>query len=140
MITKTIQLDESVAELRRPAYGRLLSLDALRGFDMFWIIGGQEIIKGLAQVFPGKLSEIAVGQLEHVRWQGLHFYDVIWPLFMFMVGVSLSFSLARRKLSGATHKALVPSRPEACPDSIRARNDGSGQSAAIRSGHASSLL
>ena len=106
MITKTIQLDESVAELRRPAYGRLLSLDALRGFDMFWIIGGQEIIKGLAQVFPGKLSEIAVGQLEHVRWQGLHFYDVIWPLFMFMVGVSLSFSLARRKLSGATHKVL----------------------------------
>jgi predicted acyltransferase len=106
VITKTIQLDESVAELRQPAHGRLLSLDALRGFDMFWIIGGQEIIKGLAQVFPGRLSEIAVGQLEHVRWQGLHFYDVIWPLFMFMVGVSLSFSLARRKLSGATHKAL----------------------------------
>jgi predicted acyltransferase len=104
--TKTIQLDESVAELRQPAYGRLLSLDALRGFDMFWIIGGQEIIKGLAQVFPGKLSDIAVGQLEHVRWQGLHFYDVIWPLFMFMVGVSLSFSLARRKLNGATQKVL----------------------------------
>ena len=106
MITKTIQVDESVSELRQPAYGRLLSLDALRGFDMFWIIGGQEIIKGLARVFPGKLSEIAVGQLEHVRWQGLHFYDVIWPLFMFMVGVSLSFSLARRKLNGATQKIL----------------------------------
>jgi predicted acyltransferase len=106
VITKTIQLDEPVAELRQPAYERLLSLDALRGFDMFWIIGGEEIIKGLAQVFPGRLSEIAVGQLEHVRWQGLHFYDVIWPLFMFMVGVSLSFSLARRKLSGATDKDL----------------------------------
>jgi len=106
VITKTIQLDESVSELRQPAHGRLLSLDALRGFDMFWIIGGQEIIKGLAQVFPSRLSGIAVGQLEHVRWQGLHFYDVIWPLFMFMVGVSLSFSLATRKLSGATHKAL----------------------------------
>lgn len=106
MTTKAIQLDESIAELRQPANGRLLSLDALRGFDMVWIIGGQEIIKGLAQVFPGKLADIAVGQLEHVRWQGLHFYDVIWPLFMFMVGVSLSFSLARRKLSGATHKVL----------------------------------
>ena len=97
---------QSVAELRELTHGRLLSLDALRGFDMFWIIGGQEIIKGLAQVFPGKLSEIAVGQLEHVRWQGLHCYDVIWPLFMFMVGVSLSFSLTRRKLSGATDKVL----------------------------------
>ena len=106
MSTKTIQLDEPVAELRQQADGRLLSLDALRGFDMFWIIGGQEIIKGLAQVFPGKLSDIAVGQLEHVPWQGLHFYDVIWPLFMFMVGVSLSFSLARRKLNGATQKIL----------------------------------
>jgi predicted acyltransferase len=106
VITKAIQLDESIAELRQPASGRLLSLDALRGFDMVWIIGGQEIIKGLAQVFPGKLADIVVGQLEHVRWQGLHFYDVIWPLFMFMVGVSLSFSLARRKLSGATHKVL----------------------------------
>jgi predicted acyltransferase len=106
VITKTIQVDESVSELRQPAYGRLLSLDALRGFDMFWIIGGQEIIKGLARVFPGKLSEIAVGQLEHVRWQGLHFYDVIWPLFLFMVGVSLSFSLARRKLNSDTHKIL----------------------------------
>jgi predicted acyltransferase len=106
VITKTVQLEESVAELRQPGYGRLLSLDALRGFDMFWIIGGQEIIKGLAQVFPGKLSEMAVGQLEHVRWQGLHCYDVIWPLFMFMVGVSLSFSLARRKLNGATDKVL----------------------------------
>jgi predicted acyltransferase len=97
---------QPVAESCPPAYGRLLSLDALRGFDMFWIIGGQEIVKGLAQVFPGKLSELSVLQLEHVRWQGLHCYDVIWPLFMFMVGVSLSFSLARRKLSGATDKAL----------------------------------
>jgi predicted acyltransferase len=57
-------------------------------------------------VFPGKLSQVVVGQLEHVPWQGLHFYDVIWPLFMFMVGVSLSFSLPRRKLCGATDKDL----------------------------------
>jgi predicted acyltransferase len=103
---KAIPFDDSATELRQPVSGRLLSLDALRGFDMFWIIGGQEIAKGLAQVFPGKLSELAVQQLEHVRWQGLHCYDVIWPLFMFIVGVSLSFSLARRKSSGATDKAL----------------------------------
>ena len=102
----TIQTDDSVAAPRQPATGRLMSLDALRGFDMIWIIGAQEIVKGLAKVFPGKLSEMAVAQLEHVRWQGLHCYDVIWPLFMFMVGVSLSFSLARRKSSGATDKSL----------------------------------
>ena len=80
-----------------PGTGRLVSLDALRGFDMFWIIGGQEILKGLARIFPGSVSAAITDQLEHVEWEGLHFYDVIWPLFMFMVGVSLAFSLARRQ-------------------------------------------
>jgi predicted acyltransferase len=89
-----------------PGLGRLQSLDALRGFDMFWIIGGQEIVRGLARIFPGPFSSAAVTQLEHVRWQGLHFFDVIWPLFLFMTGVSLSFSLARRKAMGATNRTL----------------------------------
>jgi predicted acyltransferase len=85
---------------------RLLSLDALRGFDMFWIIGGQGIVIGLAKVWPGKFSTAVVQQLHHVPWEGLHFFDVIWPLFMFMVGVSLPFSLAKRKAAGATNQQL----------------------------------
>lgn len=86
--------------------GRLLSLDGLRGFDMFWIIGGQEIFKGLGQAFPGRFSTALVGQLEHVPWAGLHFYDVIWTCFMFMVGVSLSFSVAKRKLIKASRRSI----------------------------------
>jgi predicted acyltransferase len=86
--------------------GRLRSLDALRGFDMFWIIGGQGIVIGLAKVWPGKFSSMIVDQLHHVRWQGLHAYDVIWPLFMFIVGVSLPLSLAKRRASGATKRDL----------------------------------
>ncbi len=89
-----------------PGTGRLVSLDALRGFDMFWIIGGQEIIKGLARIFPGTVSAAITGQLEHVEWEGLHFYDVIWPLFMFMVGVSLAFSLARRQSARTSKRSL----------------------------------
>jgi hypothetical protein len=53
---QTIPSDDSLAEPRPLKYERLLSLDALRGFDMFWIIGGQEIVKGLAQVFPGNFQ------------------------------------------------------------------------------------
>jgi predicted acyltransferase len=94
-------------ELPAATSPRLQSLDALRGFDMFWIIGGQGIVLGLAKAWPGKPASAVVAQLHHVRWQGLHFYDVIWPLFMFMVGVSLSFSLAKRKAGGASNKALV---------------------------------
>jgi predicted acyltransferase len=76
---------------------RLLSLDGLRGFDMLWIIGGQFIIHGLAKAWPDRFWTVLSVQFEHVPWQGLHAFDVIWTLFMFMVGLSITFSLAKRK-------------------------------------------
>jgi predicted acyltransferase len=72
-----------------------MSLDALRGFDMFWIIGGGAIFKGLATALGDPLETLRP-QFEHVRWQGLHFWDLIWPLFMFIVGVSIPLSLEKR--------------------------------------------
>ena len=85
---------------------RLLSLDGLRGFDMLWIIGGQFIIHGLAKALPDMFWMGLSGQFEHVRWQGLHAFDVIWTLFMFMVGVSMTFSLAKRKRMHENHGAI----------------------------------
>jgi predicted acyltransferase len=85
---------------------RLISLDVIRGFDMFWIIGGEAIVKGLAKVFPGKVAETCVLQLEHVPWEGLHFYDVIWPLFMFIVGVAMRLSLNKRRSMGVGNQTL----------------------------------
>jgi predicted acyltransferase len=85
--------------------GRLMSLDALRGFDMFWIIGGSEIFTGLAKSVGGPFN-IMVPQFEHVRWEGLHFFDLIWPLFMFIVGVSIPFSIGKRKAEGSTKSSL----------------------------------
>ncbi len=85
---------------------RLLSLDGLRGFDMLWIIGGQFIIHGLAKALPDRFWMGLSGQFEHVRWQGLHAFDVIWTLFMFMVGVSMTFSLAKRKRMHENHGAI----------------------------------
>jgi predicted acyltransferase len=101
--TKQVQPHDDVMSrsLNSPTSGkqpaRLLSLDGLRGFDMFWIVGGGEIARGLAKVWPGTSSAVVLQQLEHVPWAGLHFFDVIWTLFMFMVGISLSLSIASRR-------------------------------------------
>ncbi|MBB2144907.1 DUF5009 domain-containing protein [Pedobacter sp. LMG 31464] len=97
---------------------RLLSLDALRGFDMFWIISGEGIFHSLANVVMEKhalirnpqdwqiattndlnLTErILVGisnQLHHSPWNGFTFYDLIFPLFIFIAGVSMPFAYDR---------------------------------------------
>ena len=74
---------------------RLMSLDALRGFDMFWIMGGDGLAYALGQVSHNPVTRFLADQLEHAEWAGFHFYDLIFPLFVFIVGVSLVFSLGR---------------------------------------------
>src|SRR5690349_24965832 len=86
---------------------RLMSLDALRGFDMCWILGLDAIIKSGAahlktlESVPESIKENVLAplstQLEHVKWEGLVFYDVIFPLFLFLSGVSMAISVARRQ-------------------------------------------
>lgn len=91
---------------------RLMSLDALRGFDMFWIMGGDAIGQALdkmVQKDSGVIHFIAT-QLDHVRWEGFHFYDMIFPLFVFIVGVSLVFSLTKiieREGKAAATKRII---------------------------------
>lgn len=74
---------------------RLLSLDALRGFDMFWIVGAAALVTALGKVSDSALTRFLSTQLQHVQWEGFHFYDLIFPLFVFIAGVSLVFSLER---------------------------------------------
>ncbi|MCC7375477.1 MAG: DUF1624 domain-containing protein [Verrucomicrobiales bacterium] len=74
---------------------RLLSLDALRGFDMFWIVGAEELVRGLEKITTGGLLGVVAEQLHHKAWAGFHFEDLIFPLFVFIIGVSLVFSLGK---------------------------------------------
>ncbi len=74
---------------------RLQSLDALRGFDMFWITGGAGIFIGLAQLTGWGFLEAWEKQLHHVPWDGFTFYDMIFPLFLFMAGISFPFSMQK---------------------------------------------
>lgn len=74
---------------------RLISLDALRGFDMFWIIGGSSIANGLVGLnLPW--SRVIAHQLSHSKWNGFTFYDLIFPLFVYITGVSVVLSLQKR--------------------------------------------
>ncbi|HTH50183.1 MAG TPA: DUF5009 domain-containing protein [Candidatus Limnocylindria bacterium] len=72
---------------------RLMSLDALRGFDMFFIVGMEEVFEAFSEMFPMKPS--LNDRLQHAPWAGFHFYDLIFPLFAYLIGVSLVFSLSK---------------------------------------------
>jgi predicted acyltransferase len=78
----------------------LLSLEALGGFDMFWIIGGSAVLRGVAKALPSRIADSCAAQLLPVPWQGLHFYDVIWPLFLFLMGTGMRLSIERRRARG----------------------------------------
>jgi predicted acyltransferase len=72
---------------------RVTSVDALRGFDMFWIIGAASLVRALEGMSNHPVTHFLATQLQHVEWEGFRFYDLIFPLFLFLIGVSLDFSL-----------------------------------------------
>jgi predicted acyltransferase len=90
----------SRATTASPAHhSRIVSLDALRGFDMFWIIGGQPLAIAALGLFPPSAShfvEQAKKQLDHAGWDGFRAWDLIMPLFLFVVGAAMPFSFSRR--------------------------------------------
>ena len=86
---------------------RLMSLDALRGFDMFWIIGGWGIVAGLGKGLNSPwFNRYVMPQIEHVRWEGFVAWDLIMPLFLFVVGAAMPFSFAKRLEVGGNKTRL----------------------------------
>jgi predicted acyltransferase len=85
----------AVTAVQAAATTRLLSLDALRGFDMFWIVGAEDIVHALRRASDTGVTRLLANQMDHKPWAGFAFYDLIFPLFVFMVGISLVFSLGR---------------------------------------------
>ena len=89
-----------------PGTKRLSSLDAFRGWTMFWIVGGSALVAGLQALNANRVINALVYELNHSDWQGLRFYDLIWPSFMLMTGMSLPFSYAKRSLT-QTHRQIL---------------------------------
>ena len=93
-----------------PASSRIASIDALRGFDMFWIAGGDALMFHLYQAAPNSVTRMLADQFHHVEWEGFHFYDLIFPLFVFIVGLVLPFSLTRRLEAGGIGSSSTGTR------------------------------
>jgi predicted acyltransferase len=89
-----------------PKPERLKSLDILRGFDMLWITGGHALIASLAAATGWPCMESLENQMHHVQWEGFHFYDLIFPLFMFIMGVAIPYSLLPKMESGVARRLL----------------------------------
>jgi len=62
---------------------------------MFWIVGGEELVHALYKAWPNGLTGLVDRQMDHQPWAGVHFYDLIFPLFVFIVGTSIVFSLSK---------------------------------------------
>ncbi|MFY8272546.1 transmembrane glucosamine N-acetyltransferase NagX [Pseudoalteromonas sp. SSDWG2] len=74
---------------------RLASLDALRGFDMFWILGGQALFAALFVLTGWQGWKAFEAHTVHVPWHGFTFYDLIFPLFIFLSGVAMGLNPKR---------------------------------------------
>jgi predicted acyltransferase len=108
-MSKHISSSQAPASPLGPIGGqRLYSLDALRGFDMFWILGAEDIVNSLAQATGSPFWAGFANQLTHPAWNGFHMYDLIFPLFLFMAGVSSPFSVGRELEKGnGKEKVLI---------------------------------
>jgi len=85
---------------------RLRSLDALRGFDMFWIVGGHTLIVALGVLTGWPLFQTILDELKHPEWNGFTFYDLIFPLFLFIAGVAMPYSLGGKREQGVSKRHL----------------------------------
>lgn len=85
---------------------RLVSLDALRGFDMFWIVGGESIAHAAASLTGWTWLVWLSGQMHHPEWNGFALYDLIFPLFLFIAGVAMPFSFDKRLTRGDSRRQV----------------------------------
>ncbi len=91
----------------KPAKERLMSIDALRGFDMYWITGGGTFTNAVVAWIGWKpLTDIVVHHTDHVGWEGFTMWDAIFPLFLFLSGTTMPYSLLSRLEKGESKKVL----------------------------------
>ena len=85
---------------------RLKSLDALRGFDMLLLVGIGGVLESLPKLWDNAVFRAIANQCDHTEWHGFHLWDLIFPLFIFMVGASLPFAINNRLQRGDSRNKL----------------------------------
>jgi predicted acyltransferase len=85
---------------------RITSIDALRGFTMIWIIGGEVAISSLYKIWPNSFTQALAINMDHAGWSGFHFWDLIAPLFLFLVGLLIPYTITTRQEKGVSTREL----------------------------------
>ncbi len=86
---------------------RLASLDILRGFDLFLLVFFQPVFIAIASVADLSWLNAVAYQFDHEVWEGLRLWDIVMPLFLFMVGASMPFSLAKYQGQKSKRAAII---------------------------------
>jgi predicted acyltransferase len=102
-----VKTEPALRTAPRAAEGRIVSIDALRGFDMFWIMGADRFFTSVLELSDAPWATSLKAQLEHTTWHGFTFYDLIFPLFLFLAGVSIPLAVERRRGRGDSVGRLV---------------------------------
>jgi predicted acyltransferase len=85
---------------------RIVSVDALRGFDMFCVANGGPFVVAFLKLFANPLPAWLERQFDHVPWVGFGAWDLIMPLFLFIVGVAMPFSIGKRLERGDSRASI----------------------------------
>lgn len=93
--------------LAQPLTGRITSVDFFRGITMFLLIGeSTRLYEHIESVEGSSVMDWLGRMFTHHEWHGLHFWDLIQPFFMFIVGVAIPFAVANRKRKGDSDKTI----------------------------------
>ena len=87
-------------------FERLASIDVLRGFDMFFLVGAGDVLRRLFRAIDSDAVQPVLYQLSHVDWIGFTAWDIIMPLFLFTSGLSMPFSFGKFIKQGKTRLQL----------------------------------
>jgi len=90
-----------------PVTGRITSVDFFRGFTMFLLAGEATELYEHFNKFDNGIMQFLGTQLSHHEWHGMHFWDLIQPFFMFIVGVAIPFAVANRQKKGDSNKTIT---------------------------------
>lgn len=89
---------------------RLASLDVMRGFDMFWIVGGGTFLSAMLALLASfgytRTTEVIAAQMRHVPWAGLAAWDLIFPVFVFISGATMPWAITARLARGEKKRTI----------------------------------
>jgi predicted acyltransferase len=100
-------MDTNLPNADSPKAIRVNSIDFFRGLTMFLLAGESTGLYYLFRQYDSGFMQFLGTQLSHHQWHGLHFWDLIQPFFMFIVGVSIPFAVANRIKKGESNKSIT---------------------------------